>query len=167
MIALSTSIHLVVMFVAVSCRLFGVCVMHILTHAFVKASCFIASRVKIGITGTQDIRWWSMENRIGVILLSFLLLCRVGRSMVYNSKEMILLNMTMMLVIAIGWKYTKVFLNGISRINTSMLTMSYSSIILVFLRRSGFGRVDFVSVLILVRGVICLVNSWSGYVINK
>lgn len=56
MIALSTSVHLVIIFLAVSCRLYGVCLIHILTHAFVKASCFVASGVKIGITGTQELR---------------------------------------------------------------------------------------------------------------
>jgi len=57
MIALSTSVHLVVMFLAVSTRFYGLCMIHILTHAFVKATCFVASGVKIGITGSQELRW--------------------------------------------------------------------------------------------------------------
>lgn len=56
MIALSTSVHLVVIFIAVSVGIYGVCLMHILTHAFVKATCFVASGVKIGIAGNQELR---------------------------------------------------------------------------------------------------------------
>lgn len=56
-IALSTSVHLAVMFLAVSVRMYGVCLIHILTHAFVKATCFVSSGVKIGMTGSQELRW--------------------------------------------------------------------------------------------------------------
>jgi NADH-ubiquinone oxidoreductase chain 5 len=55
-IALSTSVHLAVMFLSVSIRMYGVCLIHILTHAFVKATCFVASGVKIGMTGSQELR---------------------------------------------------------------------------------------------------------------
>jgi len=79
------------MFLAVSCRIYGVCLIHILTHAFVKATCFVSSGVKIGITRTQELRRWAMENQIVVMVISFLLLCRVGGSIVYNSKEIIVL----------------------------------------------------------------------------
>lgn len=57
MIALSTSVHLVIMFLAVSMGIYGICLIHILTHAFVKATCFVASGVKIGMTGNQELRW--------------------------------------------------------------------------------------------------------------
>lgn len=43
MIALSTSVHLVVMLVAVSRGMYRLVVFHIVTHRFVKASAFVNS----------------------------------------------------------------------------------------------------------------------------
>jgi len=90
------------MFLAVSCGIYRVCLIHILTHAFVKATCFVSSRVKIGITRTQELRGWAMENQIMVIVISFLLLCGVGGSIIYNSKEMIVLQIIILLVVLMG-----------------------------------------------------------------
>lgn len=101
-IALSTSVHLVIMFVSVSIGMYGVCLIHILTHAFVKATCFVASGVKIGMTGCQELRWWNMENQVMVMVISFLLLCGVGGSLVYNSKEIIVFQMLLMVVVFVG-----------------------------------------------------------------
>jgi len=101
-IALSTSVHLTVIFIAVSCGIYRLCLIHILTHAFVKATCFVSSGVKIGITRTQEIRDWAMDNQMIVMVISFLLLCGVGGSMIYNSKEMVLLHIILILVVLIG-----------------------------------------------------------------
>jgi NADH:ubiquinone oxidoreductase subunit 5 (subunit L)/multisubunit Na+/H+ antiporter MnhA subunit len=43
-VALSTSVHLVVMMICRAVRLYGVVVFHIITHGFVKASAFVNSR---------------------------------------------------------------------------------------------------------------------------
>lgn len=167
MIALSTSVHLVIIFLAVSSRMYGLCIIHILTHAFVKASCFVSSRIKIGITGTQEIRHWSLDNQVVVMILSFLLLCGVGRSIIFSSKEMIVLQFFFTVIVLIGWKYTKTFLNRIRRISSNIIKISYSLVMIMVLGRSGFGGVELVSILVIIRGLIPLFNSWSGYVVNK
>jgi NADH:ubiquinone oxidoreductase subunit 5 (subunit L)/multisubunit Na+/H+ antiporter MnhA subunit len=166
-IALSTSVHLVIIFLAVSCGLYGVCLMHILTHAFVKASCFIASRVKIRITGTQELRSWSNDNQVIVMIMSFLLLCGIGGSMIYNSKEIIVLQTVLLLIVLIGWKYTKTFFHGISGMSNSLIKINYSIIIIRVLGRTGFGGVELMLVLVILGRLIPIFNSWSGYVVNK
>jgi len=158
---------LVIMFLAVSCRIYRVCLIHILTHAFVKATCFVSSRVKIGITRTQELRNWAIENQIIVIIISFLLLCGVRRSMIYNSKEMIVLQIMLILVVLIGWKYTKVFFNNLRGINTGLMKINYSLLILMVMGGTGFRRMELMLVLIIVRRLMPIINSWSGYVINK
>jgi len=167
MIALSTSVHLVIIFLAVSCGIHRVCLIHILTHAFVKATCFVSSGVKIRITGTQELRNWAIENQIVVMVMSFLLLCGVRGSMIYNSKEMIVLQAIILLVVLIGWKYTKVFFNNIGGISMSLMKMNYSIVILVVLGRTGFRGVELIFVLVIARGLMPILNSWSRYVVNK
>lgn len=44
MVALSTSVHLVVIIICGATRLYGIVVFHIVTHGFVKASAFVNSR---------------------------------------------------------------------------------------------------------------------------
>lgn len=166
-IALSTSVHLVVMFLAVSLNIYRVCLIHILTHAFVKATCFVASRVKIGMTGNQELRWWRLENQMLLIVLSFLLLCRVRRSLIYNSKEMIVFQILMFLIVLVGWKYTKTFFNGTGRLNTNMMKIQYSICLIVVMRGTRFRRVDLMLVMVMIRSLIPIFNSWSGYVVNK
>jgi len=167
MIALSTSVHLVIMFLAVSCGIYRICLIHILTHAFVKATCFVSSGVKIGMTGTQELRRWAMENQIVVMVISFLLLCGVGRSIVYNSKEMIVLQVIILLIVLIGWKYTKVFFNNMGGVNFNLIKINYSIVMLTVLGGTGFRGMELMLVLIIVRRLIPIVNSWSGYVVNK
>jgi len=119
----------------------------------------VSSGVKIGITRTQELRGWAMENQIVVMVMSFLLLCRVRGSIIYNSKEIIVLQIIMLLVVMIGWKYTKVFLNNIGGLNTSLMKMNYSMVILVVLGRTGFRRVELILVLVIIGGLIPIVNS--------
>jgi len=158
-IALSTSVHLVTIFLAVSCRIYRVCLIHILTHAFVKATCFVSSGVKIGITGTQELRGWAMENQMVVMMISFLLLCGVGGSIIYNSKEIIILQSIILLVVLIGWKYTKVFFNNMRGMNVSLMKMSYSIMMLIVLGRTRFRGVELILVLVMVGRLIPVVNS--------
>jgi len=132
---------------------------HILTHAFVKATCFVSSGVKIGITGTQELRRWAMESQMVVIVISFLLLCGVGRSMVYSSKEIIVLQVIMLLVVLIGWKYTKVFFNNMGGVNFNLIKMNYSIVILIVLGGTGFRGMELMLVLVMVRRLMPIVNS--------
>jgi len=101
------------------------------------------------------------------MVISFILLCGVRGSMIYSSKEMIVLQVMLVLVVLMRWKYTKVFFNSIGGMNVSIIKISYSVIILFALGGTGFGGVEFVLILIIVGGVIPIVNSWSRYVVNK
>jgi len=139
--------------------------MHILTHAFVKASCFVGSGVKIAITGVQEIRLWSIENHM--IIISFLLLSGVGGSIVYNSKEIIILQIVLVFVVLVGWKYTKVFFSNVGGLNVSVMKMNYSIILLGIIRGSGFGGMELLTLMVMLGGLIPVVNSWSRYVVNK
>lgn len=167
MIALSTSVHLVVMFLSVSIGMYGVCLMHILTHAFVKATCFVASGVKIGMTGNQELRWWNMENQVMVMVISFLLLCGVGGSLVYNSKEMVVFQILLIVIVFVGWKYTKIFFNSVSGNRNNLVKIQYSICIIFVAGGSGFRGVELMTVLIMVGRIMPILNSWSRYVVNK
>jgi len=158
-IALSTSVHLVVMFLAVSCGLYGVCLIHILTHAFVKASCFVASGIKIGMNGNQELRLWSIDNQTMVMIISFLLLCRIGGSIIYSSKEIIVLQIVMFLIVLLGWKYTKTFFHRISRSSNSLMKINYSVIMMIVLGRTRFGGVEYILALIILGGLMPVFNS--------
>jgi NADH:ubiquinone oxidoreductase subunit 5 (subunit L)/multisubunit Na+/H+ antiporter MnhA subunit len=56
MVALSTSVHLVVIMICRAVGLYGIVVFHIVTHGFVKASAFVNSGWYIHIDGRQDLR---------------------------------------------------------------------------------------------------------------
>jgi len=100
-----------------------------------------------------------MDNQMIVIVMSFMLLCGVRGSMVYNSKEIVVLQVMLILVVMIGWKYTKVFFNNMGGINVSLKKMSYSVVMLFILGGTGFGRVELILVLVIVGGLIPIVNS--------
>jgi len=167
MIALSTSVHLCVMFISVSVGIYRLCIMHILTHAFIKASCFVASRVIIGISRVQDIRLWGINISTIVMVLSFLVLAGVGGGLIYHSKEMVILQILIMVVIWTGWSYTKQFISAISRMNSNMLKISWSLVLLFVLGRSRIPGIEVVSVLLVMGMINPLFITWSGYVTNK
>jgi len=87
--------------------------------------------------------------------------------MIYNSKEIIVLQVIILLVVLMGWKYTKVFFNNMRGMNISLIKMNYSIVMLMVLGGTRFRRVELMLVLVMVRGLIPVVNSWSGYVVNK
>lgn len=100
-IALSTSVHLVVIMICRAVGLYGIVVFHIITHGFVKASAFVNSRWYIHIHRGQDLRIWGIRLATVVMILAFLILCRVGGSLVSASKEYVLLSLMRVLVIVI------------------------------------------------------------------
>lgn len=102
MIALSTSVHLVVMLCAVRLGIYGLVVFHIVTHGFVKASAFVNSGWYIHMDRGQDLRGWRINLPIMVIILSFVFLAGVRRGLVAASKEYILLGAYGVVVIIIG-----------------------------------------------------------------
>ncbi|MBP94370.1 hypothetical protein CMK18_00280 [Candidatus Poribacteria bacterium] len=55
-VALSTSVHLVVMMMCGALGLYGIVVFHIITHGFIKASAFVNSGWYIHIDRRQDLR---------------------------------------------------------------------------------------------------------------
>lgn len=56
MIAFSTSVHLGIISIALVSGIYGVIMFHVITHAFVKATAFVASGVSISVRRDQDIR---------------------------------------------------------------------------------------------------------------
>jgi len=86
-------------------------------------------------------------------------LCRVGGSIIYNSKEIIVLQIIILLVVLIGWKYTKVFFNNMGGMNVTLMKMNYSIIMLIVLGGTGFRRVELILVLVMVGGLMPVVNS--------
>lgn len=94
--------HLVVIMIAASIGMNGLVLFHIITHRFVKASAFVASGVVIGALRGQDLRSWGFSIERMVIILAFVILCGVGRSLISNSKEMVVLDIMGMFVVCIG-----------------------------------------------------------------
>lgn len=97
------------MAITIMSRIFGLTLFHIITHAFVKATAFVASGVSISFLGNQDMRVWGFSIRGAVIVMAFLLLTGVGGSIVFGSKERVVLEMVSVFVVIVGWKYSKVF----------------------------------------------------------
>lgn len=102
-----------------------------------------------------------------IMVMSFLLLCGVGGSLIYNSKEMIVFQMLLMIIVFVGWKYTKTFFNSANRMNNTLVKMQYSMCIIFVIRGSGFGGVELMTLVIIIGGIMPILNSWSGYVVNK
>jgi glucan phosphoethanolaminetransferase (alkaline phosphatase superfamily) len=166
-IAFSTAVHLCVILLCSALGLYALNLIHIITHAFVKASAFVSSGVEISKYGRQDLRLWGISIEIGVMRLSFLLLARVGRSIIYSSKEYIVIQLVAFLIVIIGWNYTKSFFRNLSYYGINRRLMNFSAILLLFMRGSGFGGVDMMSVLFMVITFSFLINSISGYALNK
>jgi len=79
--------------------------------------------------------------------------------MIYNSKEMIVLQAMLILVVLMGWKYTKVFFNNLRGMNTGLMKINYSLLILMVMGGTGFRGVELMLVLIMVRRLIPVINS--------
>jgi len=102
-----------------------------------------------------------------VMNISFLVLCGVGGSMVFSSKEFILMEFLGLVVIVIRWGYSKTFLSNAGFYNSTMTIMNCSAALLVMVGGSGFSGVDQMSVLGMTVLRTLLINSISGYVTNK
>jgi NADH:ubiquinone oxidoreductase subunit 5 (subunit L)/multisubunit Na+/H+ antiporter MnhA subunit len=79
--------------------IYGFVVLHIFTHAFIKASCFVSSGVVISWEGGQDVRSWGIGMESIIMVSSFIILTRFGGSMVYISKEMVMLEILRVLIV--------------------------------------------------------------------
>jgi NADH:ubiquinone oxidoreductase subunit 5 (subunit L)/multisubunit Na+/H+ antiporter MnhA subunit len=167
MIAFSTSVHLRVIFLGSTMGMARLVIFHIITHRFVKASAFVSSGVVIGARGDQDLRNWGVSLEMIIMNLSFLLLCGIGRGIVFSSKEFILLEFVRVSIIVVGWNYSKTFFSNISSYNTVITLMGSSSLLLLLIRGSGFSRLDLVSIVGLTVLFILVFNSIAGYVVNK
>lgn len=80
-IALSTSANLRIICILVRQRMYGLCMIHIMTHAIVKISMFVGSRINIHRSRNQNL----YRNLIPVNVLRFGTLCGIRCLMV--SKE--------------------------------------------------------------------------------
>jgi len=83
----------------------------------------------------------------------------VGGSIIYNSKEMVVLQVMMLLVVLMGWKYTKVFFNNMGGMNMTLMKINYSVVMLIVLGRTGFRGVESMFVLVMIGGLMPIVNS--------
>lgn len=135
MVAFSTSVHLGVMAITMISGIFGVTLLHIITHAFVKATAFVISGVTISFVGSQDMRTWRINSRGAVIAIAFLLLTGVGGSMIFGSKEGVVLEMVSLFVVIVGWKYSKVFFNQLGGYMSGFSLMGMSLYLYRFIGR--------------------------------
>jgi len=60
-----------------------------------------------------------------------------------------------------------VFLFNAGGLNTILMKMSYSIIMLIVIGGTRFRGVELVRILIITGGLLPIVNSWTGYVVNK
>jgi len=82
-IAFSTSSNLAIIFLISCCRIYSLVCVHIIVHAYVKASVFMESGVMIHCSGSQDLRCIYPSN-LGIWLL-------VGVTVYILSKELFVL----------------------------------------------------------------------------
>jgi NADH:ubiquinone oxidoreductase subunit 5 (subunit L)/multisubunit Na+/H+ antiporter MnhA subunit len=80
-IAFSTSSNLGLIFLMSSMRLYSLVLIHIITHAFVKAGVFIESRVIIHSSGSQDLRVMAPLN-LGMWLLIRIVVYMISKEIV-------------------------------------------------------------------------------------
>jgi NADH:ubiquinone oxidoreductase subunit 5 (subunit L)/multisubunit Na+/H+ antiporter MnhA subunit len=100
-IALSTSANLGIICILVRQGIYRLCMIHMITHAMVKMSMFIGSRVNIHCSGNQSL----YRNFVPVNLLGFRTLCGVRCLIV--SKENSLRRLFRIVFLVISWNYTK------------------------------------------------------------
>jgi NADH:ubiquinone oxidoreductase subunit 5 (subunit L)/multisubunit Na+/H+ antiporter MnhA subunit len=141
-------------------------VFHIITHGFVKASAFVNSRWYIHIDGRQDLRNWRIGIPIFIIVMAFVILCRVGGSLVGASKEYIILSFMRVVVVVIGWGYSKNFMNNMDGVNHKYI-LDGGFILLMFL----MGGLTFISLEVVIMRIVMLCirifNIGNIYVMNK
>lgn len=155
MIALSTSVHLSVMICILGLRIWGLVIIHIVTHGLIKASAFVNCRHVLHEYRSQDRRMWRTNMNVMVIVWSFFILCRVGRSVVMLTKEQIVMIVVRILIVAIGWNYTKNFTNISDGINKNVVISNFWYL-LIFIRGSSWVRVDPLLMIVLVVGMNAL-----------
>lgn len=166
MIALSTGVHLGVIMLAVSIHMYRLCLIHVVCHRLVKASVFVVSGVYIHTCGSQDLRVWGMNNIVMIICLRFLLLCGIGRGLINSSKENIVILIIGLIIVMVGWNYTKSFFTNISG-NVHGYIMINIMLVLIF----GTGGIRFdlngaIGVIHIIM-ISAILNLSLSYVINK
>jgi NADH:ubiquinone oxidoreductase subunit 5 (subunit L)/multisubunit Na+/H+ antiporter MnhA subunit len=107
-IAFSTSSNLRLMFLMSSMGLYSLVLVHILTHAFVKAGVFMESGVMIHSSGSQDLRVISPLN-LGIWLL-------IGIVVYIISKEIVVIEVGLVrfLLFLLCWSYSIIFSKSIN-----------------------------------------------------
>jgi NADH:ubiquinone oxidoreductase subunit 5 (subunit L)/multisubunit Na+/H+ antiporter MnhA subunit len=114
-IAYSTSSNLAIIFLMSSLGLFSLVVVHILTHAFIKAGVFIESRSLIHSSGTQDRRCISPLN-LGMWIL-------IGVVVITVSKELLVFESRIVgfSLFLFCWIYSSLFNKGYSYDESSII----------------------------------------------
>jgi hypothetical protein len=100
------------------------------------------------------------------MVMAFVILCRVGGSLVGASKEYIILSFMGIVVIVMGWGYSKNFMNNLDGINSKYI-LDGGFLPLIFV----MGRLGFMSLEVVVMGIVILCirifNIGNMYIINK
>jgi hypothetical protein len=100
------------------------------------------------------------------MILSFLVLCRVRGSLVGASKEYILLSVYGLVIMVMGWRYTKNFINNMDG-STSKYLIDVRFLALIFM----VGGTSFMSLdaVMMVFVIVCmrLLHMGNMYVVNK
>lgn len=100
------------------------------------------------------------------IILSFIILCGVGGSLVGASKEYVLLSVYGVVVIVMGWGYTKSFINNMDGgTNKYMVDAIFLSLLFVV---GGMGFLS-LEVVVMVFVITCtrLLHMGNMYIVNK
>jgi len=101
------------------------------------------------------------------MVIAFLILTGVGRSMVFGSKEAVVLEIVSLFIVLIGWKYSKVFFGQVRGYMSGVNVIRIGLSLYIFLGGWGYNDVEIVSVVLMIGGVLFLMNSISRYVVNK
>lgn len=104
-VALSTSVHLAVIGIIIGVGMYRIVCVHILLHAFIKASMFVSSGNTIHIDGEQDLRGCSDA----LCILRIVMLLGIGGSVLGTSKEVLMgmICLVGVVVVLLSWTYTK------------------------------------------------------------
>lgn len=119
-IAYSTSIHLLIILTLGITEIYSSVVMYILLHRMVKGSIFQISRYSIHRGGVQDVRMYSLNGMVYIILVGMFLLSAVVRTVLLGAKELVVfrvMRVIILVLVILSYVYTLGYANKIGRGN--------------------------------------------------
>lgn len=119
-IAYSTSIHLLIILTLGITEIYSSVVMYILLHRMVKGSIFQISRYSIHRGRVQDVRMYSLNGMVYIILVGMFLLSAVVRTVLLGAKELVVfrvMRVIILVLVILSYVYTLGYANKIGRGN--------------------------------------------------